>query len=114
MTVSFTIPGTPKAKARHRTVCLLRCPACQRQTMGPHWECPHCGHKGLFFVKNENYADTDQKNAEKFSAMCAAQGMVGSEKFIGPTAVDCIAYFEIPKSRKKLNEGDWHTQRPDL
>jgi Holliday junction resolvase RusA-like endonuclease len=84
--------------------------------MGPHWECPHCGHKGLTFVKNENYADTDQKNYERFGAMCAQQGMVGSEKFVGPSQVTCTFLFGIPKTgaNSKKKEGDWHTQRPDV
>jgi Holliday junction resolvase RusA-like endonuclease len=115
MTVSFTIPQTPKGKSRHQTVPLLRCGQCQRQTMGHHEDCPHCHSRGmLYFVRNAPYTPSDQREYEKFAAMCAQQGMQGQEKFVGPTAMYCTFWFGIPKSRiKKLKDGDWHTQKPD-
>jgi len=106
--------------------------------MGHHEVCPQCSGKSLYFVSNVPYAPSEQKEYERFAALCAQQGMSrfrGSVlpeglnpnadlnkpghsdlpgKFSGPTRVECRFYFGIPKSReKKLKEGDWHTQRPD-
>lgn len=112
--VSFVIPQTPKGKSRHRTVALLRCGKCQRQCQGARSECPTCSNKGLFFVANMSYSDSDQAEYERFAALCAQQGMRGRDKFSGPTRVECRFWLGIPASRvKKLKDGDWHTQRPD-
>jgi Holliday junction resolvase RusA-like endonuclease len=114
VTVTFTIPQQPRGKSRHATVVTLRCGKCQRQTVGQRSECPHCGNKDLYFMYSHEYTDKDQREYERFAAMCAQQGMQGHEKFVGPVWMHCDFYFEIPKSRiKKLKDGDWHTQRPD-
>jgi Holliday junction resolvase RusA-like endonuclease len=110
----FVVLQTPKGKTRHSTVPLLRCRKCQRQTMGHHDACPHCGCDHLYFLANTAYTPSEQKEYERFAALCAQQGMQGKEKFVGPTRVECNFLFGIPKSRiKKLRDGDWHTQRPD-
>lgn len=82
--------------------------------MGQRDACPHCGNKGLYFVANTSYTPKEQKEYERFGALCAQQAMRGHEKFVGATKVECRFWFEIPKSRlKKLKDGDWHCQRPD-
>ena len=63
---------------------------------------------------SHEYTDKDQREYERFAAMCAQQGMQGHEKFVGPCALYLKFYFEVPKSRaRKIQEGDWHPQRPD-
>lgn len=115
MTVTFTIPQAPKGKQRHQTVVTLRCASCQREQHGQLQECQYCGKKGLSFVRSNEYSPKEQREYERFAAMCAQQGMQGVDKFVGPVWVDCRFFFGIPKSReKKLHEGDYHTQRPDI
>lgn len=116
MTLTFTIPGQPKPKTRHSTVVTLRCGKCQRTCIGQRSECPKCGAKNLYFLYSHEYSDKDQREYEKFAAGCALQGMNGNERLIGPLAVDCVFYFAIPKTgaNSKKQEGDWHTQRPDV
>jgi Holliday junction resolvase RusA-like endonuclease len=112
--VSFVVMQIPKGKARHRTVPILRCGRCQRQTQGHHDKCPHCGNNNLYFVINKPFMDTDQGQYERFASLCATQAMQGKPKFVGPTKVECKFWFSIPKSReKKLKDGSWHCQRPD-
>jgi Holliday junction resolvase RusA-like endonuclease len=114
MTVTFTIPQTPRGKSRHATVVTLRCGKCQRQTVGQRSECPYCGNGNMYFMYSHEYNTKEQKEYERFAAMCAQQGMQGAEKFTGAVQVRCDFYFGIPKSRtKKLHDGEWHTQRPD-
>jgi len=89
--------------------------------MGHHESCPKCGNKNASknycpqcHVANTPYTPAEQKEYERFAAMCAQQAMRGREKFIGPTRVECKFWFGIPKSRvRKLRDGDWHTQKPD-
>jgi len=113
--VQFVIPQTPKGKSRHQTVVTLRCGQCQRMIMGQRKECPHCGNqKTLYFSHSSEYSPKDQKEYERFVALCAQQGMRGRDKFVGPTRIECRFWLGIPKSReKKLKDGDWHTQKPD-
>jgi Holliday junction resolvase RusA-like endonuclease len=83
--------------------------------MGQRNHCQKCGNKNLYFVANVPYTPAEQKEYEKFAAMCAQQGMQGQDKFVGAVSVHCDFWFEIPKSRlKKLKDGDWHLQRPDV
>ena len=82
--------------------------------MGQRDVCPICKGKSLYFVSNTSYTPSEQREYERFSALCAQQGMKGRDKFSGPTQVECRFWFGIPKSReRKLKDGDWHTQRPD-
>lgn len=112
--VNFVILQSPKGKQRHQTVVTLRCGQCQRMIMGQRNECPHCQNRKLHFSHSSEYTPKEQKEYERFAAMCAQQGMKGREKFSGPTRVECHFWMGIPKSReKKLRDGDWHTQRPD-
>jgi Holliday junction resolvase RusA-like endonuclease len=136
--ITFTIPQTPKGKVRHQTVVTLRCDRCQRTVKGQRQECPYCQHRRLMFLFSNEYTPAEQKEYERFAAMCAQQGMTsqnangpngpitgsglgaGSDhpapvlKFSGPTRVECRFFFGIPKSReKKLKDGDYHNQRPD-
>jgi Holliday junction resolvase RusA-like endonuclease len=117
MTVTFVIPQQPRGKSRHATVVTLRCGKCQRQTVGQRSECPNCGNKDLYFMYSHEYTDKDQREYERFAAMCAQQGMTNCTcgKFVGAVSVHCDFWFGIPKSRlKKLKDGDWHLQRPDV
>lgn len=114
MTVSFIIPQMPKGKARHSTVVTLRCDRCQRTVKGQRSECPYCQNKKLCFLFSNEYTPAEQKEYERFVAMCAQQGMQGRNKFVGACGLWLKFCFAIPESRKKkLKEGDWHPQRPD-
>lgn len=113
--VSFTIPSSPKGKMRHQTIVWLRCGQCQRSIVGQRKECPYCQNRRLEFVRADESTPKEQREYEKFAAMCALQGMKGRNKFSGPVKVHCVFLFGIPKSReRKLQEGAYHTQRPDL
>lgn len=112
--VSFVIHAIPKGKARHQTVISLRCGQCQRMIIGQRDRCPYCSNRNLYFSHSGEYTPKEQKEYERFVALCAQQGMRGREKFSGPTRVSCFFYMGIPVSRiKKLKDGDWHIQRPD-
>jgi Holliday junction resolvase RusA-like endonuclease len=68
----------------------------------------------MVFLFSNEYTPAEQKEYERFAAMCAQQGMRGHDRFTGPTEMHCTFWFGIPKSReKKLRDGAWHTQRPD-
>src|SRR6266705_6065471 len=95
--VSFVVPQSPRGKTRHSTVPLLRCGKCQRQTMGHHESCPHCHNRQLYFLANTAYTPSEQREYEKFAALCAQQGMQGRQKFVGPTREECNFLFVIPK-----------------
>jgi Holliday junction resolvase RusA-like endonuclease len=83
--------------------------------MGQRKECPRCTNTPLYFLAAREFTPADQKEYERFAALCAQQGMRGREKFTGPTVVECWFWFGIPRSRMKtLKEGDYHTQRPDV
>jgi Holliday junction resolvase RusA-like endonuclease len=112
--ITFTVHAIPKAKMRHQTVVTLRCGRCQRLSMGQRKVCQYCENTQLYFSHSNEYTPKEQKEAESFIALCAAQAMRGREKFTGPSRIECVFYFGIPKSReKKLKDNDWHTQRPD-
>jgi Holliday junction resolvase RusA-like endonuclease len=45
----------------------------------------------------------------------SAREAIGNQQFVGATGITLTFWMAIPKSRaKKLGEGDWHTQRPDV
>lgn len=113
MNLSFTVPGPIQAKERHRTSALKRCMGCNRTVIG--WPCRYCGGTKLEFVANVSTPGKKSETYESFVALCAREaGAQGStDSFPVRLTVDFL--FSIPKSRsKKLNEGDFHTQRPDL
>jgi Holliday junction resolvase RusA-like endonuclease len=112
MRLVFTVPGGVQAKERHRTAALKRCMACHRTVIG--WPCRYCGGKQLEFVANVSTPGKKSETYESFVALCAREAGAVSG---GTEAVVLTArfYFSIPRSRqKKLNEGAFHTQRPDL
>jgi len=37
----------------------------------------------------------------------------GGKMLHGPISLECTFTFKIPKSRKDVRPGDWHSQRPD-
>lgn len=110
MKLSFFVPGTPIAKARHHTVALKRC--CGRTTTRN--ECPRCGNTQMEFVTNVGLADKKTENYEAFVALCGRQAGAVADS-AGPVSVRAEFRFPVPESRRrKLTEGQPHTQRPDL
>lgn len=63
-------------------------------------------------TRNGTYTPAKTINYEKIVAL--GYKAAGGKQIEGPVHVTVKAYFKIAKSRKDLNEGDWHTQRPDL
>lgn len=132
MTLKFTIPGPPHAKARHRTAPLNRCQKCGKTSMGQYSQCKYCGG-GLTFVSNIPYADSTTAKYENLVAYCASQAMKEQSverKMVGGISI-AVNFFmpasqtrackqmSIPggctkKNCKKLHTGEPHTQRPDL
>jgi Holliday junction resolvase RusA-like endonuclease len=71
----------------------------------------------MAFVTNVKLADKATENYEALVCLCAANAMKeqNAARFSGPVSVSCHFRMDIPKSRKKrLKEGDWHTQKPDI
>jgi Holliday junction resolvase RusA-like endonuclease len=86
---------------------------CNRTVIG--WPCRYCGNTKLEFVANVSTPGKKSETYESFVALCAREaGAQGSTNSF-PVRITVDFLFSIPKSRsKKLNEGDFHTQRPDL
>ena len=113
MLTTFFVPGTPRAKARHHTVALKRCPCNGKTTVAN--QCPACGSTNLVFVTNVKLADKNTESYENWVALCAQQAGVKRPAESGPVALTATFLFPVPKSRqRKLTEGTPHTQRPDL
>jgi Holliday junction resolvase RusA-like endonuclease len=124
--LTFTVPGVPFSKRRHRTVPLLQCNGCGKKTQGQYKECPDCG-QGMRFLTNLAYSDSETTRFENLVAYAAQQAMKqqGVEMFTGAIRVSPTFWFPIPVSRackkhtepthdcKRLHAGDWHTQKPD-
>lgn len=112
MILQFTVPGPVQAKERHRTSALKRCMGCRRTVIG--WPCRYCGGQQLEFVANVSTPGKKSETYESFVALCAREaGAAGTGT--GPVRLTADFYFAIPVSRrKKLTEGQFHTQRPDL
>ena len=65
-------------------------------------------------MANVPFTPAEQRDYERFASLCAQQAMNGRERFVGATRIECTFLFGIPKSRiRKLQDGDWHCQRPD-
>jgi Holliday junction resolvase RusA-like endonuclease len=107
----FTIPGSIQAKGRHHTVALKRC-SCGKTTTA--YQCPGCGNTALVFLSNVKLADQPTEKYESFVSLCAMNAGVAQKTYTGVVTLKAIFRFPVPASRKKLKEGDWHTQRPDL
>ena len=88
MIVKFLVPGPVKAKARHRTAML---PSGRRIA----------------------YSDQHTVAYESLVTMCAREAGIHSNAYDGPVKLTAVFRFQIPKSRRKLREGDPHCQRPD-
>jgi Holliday junction resolvase RusA-like endonuclease len=113
--ISFVIPGPPVAKARVKTVPLRKCLRCGKTGMG--FPCRYCGGVSSEFVTNIPYTPKQTTNYESLVRLCASEAMkvMGIEKLSGAISVRVNFYFPIAPSRaKKLKDGDWHTQRPDV
>ncbi len=92
MKVSFTVPGTPISKLRHRT--FITKGGSQRQ-----------------------YTPPETILYENMVAICCREALNGSSqsKAVGAVRLAARFYFPVSKTRAgKLGEGDRHTQRPDL
>jgi Holliday junction resolvase RusA-like endonuclease len=112
MLLKFIVPGPVQAKERHRTSALKRCMACQRTVIG--WPCRYCGGTKLEFVANVSTPGKKSETYESFVALCAREAGAAATG-TGAVVLRARFYFAIPKSRaRKLAEGDYHTQRPDL
>ena len=85
---------------------------CNRVVIG--WPCKYCGGQKLEFVANVSTPGKKSETYEAFIALCAKEaGAVGGST--EPVILTADFYFSVPQSRrKKLQEGDRHSQRPDL
>lgn len=112
MILKFTVPGGVQAKERHRTAALKRCMACRRTVIG--YPCKYCGGTSLEFVANVSTPGKKSETYESFVALCAREaGAVSGST--GAVRLTAKFFFAVPVSRKrKLAEGQFHTQRPDL
>lgn len=112
MKLSFQVPGGVQAKERHRTSALKRCMACRRTVIG--YPCRYCGGTSLEFVANVSTPGKKSETYESFVALCAREAGAASGG-TGAVRLEARFFFSIPVSRKrKLAEGQFHTQRPDL
>lgn len=112
MIIRFTIPGSITAKGRHHTVALKRC-SCGKTTTAN--QCRSCGSTALIFVTNVKLADQPTERYESFVSLCAMNAGVARKSYTGAVKLNALFKFQVPVSRKKkLKEGDPHTQRPDL
>lgn len=112
MKLVFQVPGPVQAKERHRTAALKRCMGCRRTVIG--WPCRYCGGKTLEFVANVSTPGKKSETYESFVALCAREAGAAGDG-TGAVVLHADFYFRIPDSRKrKLAEGQFHTQRPDL
>ena len=76
-----------------------------------------CGSTNLKVLFASNYPDKDTVQYENLVAMVAAEArdQAGCGVLAVPVTLGIRGYFGIPASRaKKLQEGQAHTQRPDL
>lgn len=92
MKVSFTVPGTPQAKLRHRTFVTKY------------------GHQ-------RQYTPGETVMYENMVKLCCREALheQAQPKSVGAVRVAARYYFQVPKSRAgRLAEGDRHTQKPDL
>lgn len=99
-TLTFSVPGIPFSKKRHRTVPLLQCNGCGKKTQGQYKECPDCG-QGMRFLTNLAYSDSETTRFENLVAYAAQQAMKqqGIEMFTGAIRVSPTFWFPIPVSR---------------
>src|SRR5208282_6195509 len=114
--LKFTVPGCPVSKKRHQTATLKKCTRCQRQTM--RRQCI-CGSYEFQFVTNIESTPRETVLFENLVAMAARDALQGCptpSPFSGvPLSITMRFYLPIPESRKKkLVEGDRHSQKPDL
>ena len=115
MRVTFTVPGVPVSKGRHRTVALKRCMTCKRTVVG--YPCKHCGGTGMEFVANVQMADSKTATYENMVSILGREAMnvATQERGSYPVKLCLRFYFPVAKSNlKRIGEGQVHTQRPDL
>lgn len=94
MIIRFTVPGPIKGKGRHRSVAFTRSD----------------GSLGT-----RAYPEAKTRNYENWISMCAIEAGVKMSTYTGPVMLRAIFRLAVPMSRKrKLKEGDAHTQHPDL
>ena len=68
----------------------------------------------MAFITNVDSTPKETVNYENLVKLCASQALE-EYQFTGAIKVSSVFYFQIPVSRaKKLKEGDWHCQRPDV
>lgn len=91
--IKFSVLGVPKAKARHRSVPFRR----------------GDGKLGV-----TSYADKPTEQYEAFVALCAMNAGIEMKTYTGAVELSIVARFPVSKTRrKKLQEGERHTQKPD-
>jgi Holliday junction resolvase RusA-like endonuclease len=123
VTLSFTIPGVPVAKARARHIPLMQCKQCGRK--GVQRVC-RCGSQDMNYLTSIPMTETETKRYENQVSSIARETLLaaGSETLlVGALTLTARFYFLIPqgrrlppesKSKMALREGDAHTQKPDL
>jgi Holliday junction resolvase RusA-like endonuclease len=112
--ISLTVYGKPCAKQLGRPVPLLKCKQCYKQSSAR--PCRHCGSGTMDYLTSFVTTDTNVKQYESLVSLTASTAMLnaGIDKLTGAIGISTVFYFPIAKTReKKLNEGDWHTQKPD-
>lgn len=127
MKLSFTIPGTPIAKARGRMVPLQQCKKCGRKTA--RRQCS-CGSTELSLVTVLNTPTTETVHYENLVKLVGNEAMQAAgiiEPVTETLQVNIAAFFPMPESRrcgkghslserngcKRLHDNDRHSQRPD-
>lgn len=118
MRLEFTIPGEPCAKSRTRFAHLFRCRDCQRRTNNNKIKCKGCGSDNFDFLTAIPYTPTQTNMYQNQVTQAARDAMMKAnitELFYGPIGIILKFHHGIPVSRrKKLKDGDLHSQKPDL
>lgn len=126
MIITFTIPGVPVAKQRHRSVILKRCRDCGRKTVR---KVCLCGKENWEILTTMETTDKETRTFENQVGATAREELLKlgiSELVTGKIKIEMNFFFFISESRactgtrckgadcKRLHDGDDHSQRPDL
>jgi Holliday junction resolvase RusA-like endonuclease len=112
--ISFTVYGAARPKQGGSPITALDCTGCRKRVYSR--PCTHCGSSTLTYVGTFMSQSSTVKTYENIVAMSLREAMTsaGVTRLEGPLKLSATFYMPIAKTRKGLNEGDGHTQRPDL